>query len=172
MIRHIRIARTLKKQLNNLRQTGTKGKLAATQCETLLDLIRHEGIKTESVYGKRTKKGECRISKCIKYDLGHGYRLVTIREGQDLFMTYIGNHDETDQWLDRHRYDAFTADDQSYIGEDICHEDTAQSQEGISDLQEEQMRIDPYEEKLLEMVDEALLKEVFQGLYYKQLVAE
>jgi len=50
-----------------------------------------------------TKYGEHRIIKCIKYDLGCGYRLITIRRGDQVFVSYIGTHDECDRWIENNR---------------------------------------------------------------------
>lgn len=171
MIRHLHIARTLDKQLKSLRRAGKKAEWAAVQCEHLLNLIRHEDLKNEALYCKRTKKGEYRISNCVKYDLGHGYRMVTVRNGQHLFILFIGGHDETDQWLDRHRYDVFQADDTTYFEEQISHDFEEYCHEVADETRGEVELVDHYEEQLLEKVDEELLKSVFQGLFQKQPVA-
>lgn len=162
------MARTLEKQLKALRRAGKKGEWAARQCENLLELIRHEGLRHEAVYCKRTKNGEYRIGNCVKYDLGNGYRMVTIRDGRHLFIPFIGGHDETDQWLDRHRYDTFAPDDRVYLHESIGSDDEQQCRDTICEAYENEIRADPYEEELMERVDESLLKTVFQGLFLKQ----
>ena len=48
-----------------------------------------------------TNHGESRIQHCVKYDLGKGYRLVTIKHKGIVSLEFVGNHDETDKWLDR-----------------------------------------------------------------------
>ena len=48
-----------------------------------------------------TNHGETRIKHCVKYDLGQGYRLVTIKHKGIISLEYVGNHDDTDKWLDR-----------------------------------------------------------------------
>ncbi len=151
-------------------RAGKMGESAAARCERLLDLIRSKGLMAEAVYGKRTKNGEYRISKCIKYDLGGGYRLVTIKDGQSLFVPFVGDHDETDLWLEHHRYDSYHGDDPAYLSEDICPGDQPQEEQlEIEDSREGEV-LDPYEEQLLAKVDETMLKSVFHGLFQKQQV--
>ena len=48
-----------------------------------------------------TNHGENRIQHCVKYDLGKGYRLVTIKHKGVISLEFVGNHKETDKWLDR-----------------------------------------------------------------------
>ena len=48
-----------------------------------------------------TNHGESRIQHCVKYDLGKGYRLVTIKHKGVISLEFVGNHNETDKWLDR-----------------------------------------------------------------------
>lgn len=55
------------------------------------------------VRSQTTDHGETRIKNCVKYDLGNGYRLVTIQQADVIVFVYIGDHDSTQQWLDRHR---------------------------------------------------------------------
>lgn len=57
-----------------------------------------------------TDHGESRIKNCIKYDLGNGYRLVTVDFGEVVMLCYAGSHDEVDHWLDANRGQSFTYD--------------------------------------------------------------
>jgi superfamily I DNA/RNA helicase len=57
-----------------------------------------------------TDHGEIRIKNCIKYDLGNGYRLVTVDFGEVVMLCYAGSHEEVDHWLDANRGQTFTYD--------------------------------------------------------------
>ncbi len=57
-----------------------------------------------------TDHGESRIKNCVKYDLGNGYRLVTVDFGEVVMLCYAGSHDEVDHWLDANRGQSFTYD--------------------------------------------------------------
>lgn len=119
---------------------------------------------TEELYNKQTKNGEQRIRNCIKYDLGCGYRLVTIRLADRLFIPFIGDHDETDQWFERHKQDIFSPLDPLYHCERrTATEELSEPTPQTENQQEE--RLDLYEEQLQAKLDEAMLKAVFPGLY-------
>ncbi|MFA6286974.1 MAG: UvrD-helicase domain-containing protein [Opitutaceae bacterium] len=57
-----------------------------------------------------TDHGESRIKNCIKYDLGNGYRLVSVDFGEVVMLCYAGSHDEVNHWLDVNRGQSFTYD--------------------------------------------------------------
>ena len=48
-----------------------------------------------------TDRGESRIKNCVKYDLGNGFRLVTVQYGDVVVVLHIGDHDSTQRWLDK-----------------------------------------------------------------------
>ena len=47
-----------------------------------------------------TNNGESRIRGCVKYDLGGGYRLVTVQTKNFVALCYVGSHDDVDRWLE------------------------------------------------------------------------
>lgn len=86
-----------------LRRTGGAGILLADKADGIIAKLESGMIcQIVSKIGTRTLYGEKRIRKCVKYDLGYGYRLVTVRRGDCLFITYLGTHDECDRWLAEH----------------------------------------------------------------------
>ena len=50
--------------------------------------------------GSFTKYGEKRIKNCRKYDLGCGYRLITVERGETVFVSFMGTHDNCQRWLE------------------------------------------------------------------------
>jgi hypothetical protein len=50
-----------------------------------------------------TNNGETRIPNALKYDLGEGWRLVTAQTEKMCTFLFVGDHDDTDKWLDRHK---------------------------------------------------------------------
>ncbi|NNF99805.1 MAG: hypothetical protein HKM93_10540 [Desulfobacteraceae bacterium] len=50
--------------------------------------------------GSFTKYGENRIRNCRKYDLGCGYRLITLQRGETVFIPFLGTHDACQLWLE------------------------------------------------------------------------
>lgn len=51
----------------------------------------------------RTKWGENRIKKCVKYDLTGFCRCLAIQDNGVVLLAYVGTHDQCQKWLDRHR---------------------------------------------------------------------
>ena len=164
MIRYIHYSWSLEKQLGGLRKAGKKAELAAGKCEIILNEIKQNGCQCETVLCQRTRNGELRIKNCVKYDLGGGYRLVTIRVDCHLFIPFIGSHDDTDQWIEHHRYDTFVPRKLLYR----CEERVAQSDIAEKCQSEPQMIDDlgdEYEDQLIARLDEGQLKLIFQGLF-------
>lgn len=167
MIRSIHCSRLLERQLAALRKAGKKGEIAANQFERILTCLKYSGPKSEGIYIKRTKNGEYRLKNCVKYDLGCGYRVITVRIGDRLYVPFLGVHDAANQWLERHGQDGFLPQESFYLQAIfVSHEQCiGDPEQDISQLREED---DLYEEQLLARLDESLLKDVFQGLYRKQ----
>ncbi|MGD1084649.1 MAG: UvrD-helicase domain-containing protein [Verrucomicrobiota bacterium] len=80
-----------------LRCGGAHSQAAKKACEIENKL--RLGIDVRS---QTTDHGESRIKNCIKYDLGNGYRLVTVQQAEVVVLVYIGDHDSTQKWLARH----------------------------------------------------------------------
>jgi superfamily I DNA/RNA helicase len=57
-----------------------------------------------------TDHGESRLKNCVKYDLGNGYRLVTVDFKEVVILCYAGKHDDVDHWLDHNQGQTFTYD--------------------------------------------------------------
>ena len=57
------------------------------------------------------KHGEKRIKSCRKFDLGYGFRLITLQRGVKVFVPFLGTHDECQRWLENNsRLKGVTAD--------------------------------------------------------------
>lgn len=158
-------AKSLNAQLEELSKAGKQGRLAATQVTRILDTIRRDGFSKDSLTTKRTKKGEARIDKCIKYDLGHGYRLVTVRWQDHLYITFVGSHDKADLWLEHNRLDDINTKKSCFRVEKITTR--AQAEKRAATVCTVPCQ-DMYEEMLLSKVNEKILRQVFSGLISNQ----
>lgn len=165
---YLHIAHSLDRQLRKLSASCKKSEYAVHKCEQLLQDIRDFGVHHEKISSKRTKKGEARIRNCVKYDMGAGFRLVTVMNDNHLFVTFLGSHDDTDQWFVRHKADDFIPENPYYGCEEISVEEGGDGTElrGDSHLDE----VDDYEKQLEERLDESILLSVFQGLNRNRLV--
>ena len=94
-----------------LEKAGKSGKNLAQKATSIIDSlasgdVRHHMDAIESY----TKYGENRIKNCRKYDLGCGYRLITLQRGKTVFIPFLGSHDECQRWLENNsRLKAFHA---------------------------------------------------------------
>ncbi|HSO18507.1 MAG TPA: hypothetical protein VLT88_03555 [Desulfosarcina sp.] len=50
-----------------------------------------------------TKNGDARIKGCRKFDLGAGYGLVSVKQGNDLYLLFVRTHDECSRWIENNR---------------------------------------------------------------------
>jgi hypothetical protein len=90
------------RQLASLRKAGRKAAIAAGKADGIVHKL-IQGCRLPDENRMVTKNGEYRIRKCVKYDLGCGYRLITIWRGERVFVSYIGTHDECDRWIENNR---------------------------------------------------------------------
>jgi hypothetical protein len=170
MIRYTHYSWSLPKQLEGLRKAGKKAELAAGKCAIILNDMRKYGCQSETVLCHRTRNGELRIKNCVKYDLGSGYRLVTIKVGCHLFIPFVGSHDDTDQWIEHHRYDTFAPRKLLYRCEErVVQADVAEISHSAPQVVGN--RGDEYEEQLIARLDEGQLKSIFQGLFMNPSLA-
>jgi hypothetical protein len=163
MALYLHISDFVERQLAKMSDGNKNADLAVLKCKQLLSDIREYGLHHDRVVSKRTKKGEQRIKNCVKYDMGSGYRLVTVLCGDYLYVTFLGSHDETDLWFDRHKGDDFTKENPNHKLERIhVRENLEESQSLIG---AELVEVDDYEAELESKLDEAILLSIFQGLY-------
>lgn len=159
---YLHLASTLERQLEKTADYNKKGHLAILKCRQLLRDIKEYGPSHESVTVKRTKHGEHRIKNCVKYDMGCGYRLVTVMNGKHLFVTFLGSHDETDLWFDRHKGDKFNPDNLDYDWEHIHICENSETAETVT--KGGVIEQDAYERELEAKLDENILLAIFSGL--------
>lgn len=102
MIQYVHIDFRFGKQLSVLRQAGKKAALAADKTEDIISRLKKGTLRPEQL-GNTTKHGELRIKGCMKYDLGSGYRLVTLKAEGALFVLFAGTHDDCHRWIENNR---------------------------------------------------------------------
>ena len=92
----------IEKQIRLLRRGGKKGNLAAEQAEAIIGRLATDAFIPADA-GSTTKHGELRIKGCVKYDLGSGYRLLTCKLGDHMFVMFAGSHDDCNRWIENNR---------------------------------------------------------------------
>ena len=96
------------KSLDLLKRGDGRAMLAARCAESIIRALAAGDLA--AVLHKLTCNGEARLEKGVKFDLGGGYRLVSVRQGKTLLLLFAGSHDDCDRWLERHRGVTFTCD--------------------------------------------------------------
>ena len=71
-----------------LRDGGPHGRAAQKAIEIQDWLQRDVDLRSQA-----TDHGETRIKGCVKYDLGNGFRLITVRRGDSVVLLTLGSHD-------------------------------------------------------------------------------
>jgi hypothetical protein len=102
MIKHLYLDIRVLKHIEALKRSGKKAALAAARAEKLIAGLEAHGRVPDSA-ATLTRHGELRIKGARKYDLGSGYRLITFKQGQRLFLLFAGSHDNCDRWLENNR---------------------------------------------------------------------
>jgi hypothetical protein len=90
------------KKLDQLRRSDKKAGNAAVKAQDIMVRLQAGSVIPDKV-GNITKHGELRIKGVMKYDLGSGYRLVTYKQGDQLFLLHIGTHDDCHRWIENNR---------------------------------------------------------------------
>jgi len=148
------------KQLKALGKTDKKGALAAERAAEIIRQLAVDGWQCVAMKNKRTRRGELRVRKCLKYDLGSGYRLISLRRDSELFLLYVGTHDECDRWLNKKRGSRLQVEPEGFIF--IAGNGKAPTGQPADTVIEE--RADEYEEQLSARLSDTVLRQVFRGI--------
>lgn len=161
MIENVYVHTKVEKEIQRLHNQENTPAFAAKKADQIIRSLAN-GTKP-ALAGKLTKSGDARMKKCLKYDLGKGYRLICVKERKSMYVLYTGSHDSCDTWLDKHRnfkIDAFM----EYLN--TCYSvdslDSCNSSSWCSDEYDEEMDQD-YDDILMSKITEKDLRAVFQG---------
>jgi hypothetical protein len=155
MISHIHNIHNLQKRFEELKRTCTQGCKAAYRASQLVSAMKQGAQRP--VHRKLTRHGELRIKNCKKFDLGGGYRLITVQQGTHIHLLYAGSHDDCHQWIENHRGYVPVADDP----EDVF---TVTRPETTSLYEQPETSERDYEDLLMQKIDDRMLRWVFRGL--------
>ena len=84
-----------------LKKTGKAGTTLSNKAKCVIESLASGTARHHmDAIGSFTKYGEKRIRNCRKYDLGCGYRLITLQRGDTVFIPFLGTHDKCQLWLE------------------------------------------------------------------------
>lgn len=96
------------KALGKVFLSGDDAKRAALKVKAILGSL-HE-VNPFSGIVRNTWHGESRIPHSAKYELGGGWRLVTYQNSKTCGFLFMGNHDDTERWLETNKGQKFAID--------------------------------------------------------------
>ena len=102
-----------------------------------------------------TNHGETRIKNCVKYDLGNGWRLVTQQTTKTCTFLYIGDHEDTERWLNNHRGEEIGVKDKQLVRvPGVSHDDVPSRRQTV----------DQHYIALVDLIDPNSMDHVLYGL--------
>jgi hypothetical protein len=158
MMHLVHIDPRLDRHIEDLRRAGKKGRIAADHADQVIAAMKNGG-PGEARLLPQTHKGENRLDGCVKYDLGGGYRMLTVKHGRERFVLFAGSHDECDRWIENNRELALEAIRERCRQYRIAHEPGA----GPADRLDPDRDVRPDDEPGL-VLDQRILRLVFAGL--------
>ena len=147
------------RRLDTLKRGGKKPFLAARRAQELIKKLFKEDLTFLKETDNLTKHGELRIDKCRKYDLGGGYRLICVKQGEDLIISHVGTHDNCDRWIENNR--RFEPELSEMREETFLAEEEEPGNQSPEPEIDEEM---DYDDILMKKIDDNMLREIFCGL--------
>jgi hypothetical protein len=100
-MKYLHISAKVESRIEDLNKSGKAGKSLAQKAIRIIESLTSGTLRHHmAAIGSYTKYGEKRIKNCRKYDLGCGYRLITLQQGTMVFIPFFGTHDECQRWLE------------------------------------------------------------------------
>ena len=99
-MQYLHLSAKVENRIESLENEGKAGRALAQRAQRLIDTLAAACGQRQLQGIKLTKYGEKRIAACRKYDLGCGYRLITLQRGEQVWISFLGTHDESHRWLE------------------------------------------------------------------------
>lgn len=100
-MKYLYVSARVERRIAALKKAGKAGAGLAEKTVHIIESLSSGTVRNHMEGpGSCTKYGEKRIKNCRKYDLGCGYRLITLQRGGKIYIPFIGTHDECQRWLD------------------------------------------------------------------------
>ncbi len=156
------ISSKVERRIASLEKAGKPGRILAQKATGIIVSLASGDVRSHmDVVERYTKYGEKRIKNCHKYNLGRGYRLITLQRGKTIFIPFLGSHDESQRWLENNsRLKAFNAGK----GKTIYIEDRKSSPANLKGVDNTDMDIDGDGDVFLQKLTDKELRSVFNGL--------
>ena len=102
-MKFVYLSSKVQNRIESLKKSGRAGNQLARKAIRIIANLTSGSVQSHrDAIDSYTKYGENRIKNCRKYDLGCGYRLITIQRNSKTYIPFLGPHDECQRWLDNH----------------------------------------------------------------------
>ena len=100
-MKFIYVSKKVETCIEALKKTGKAGTTLSNKAKCVIESLASGTARHHmDAIGSFTKYGEKCIRNCHKYDLGCGYRLITLQRGDTVFIPFLGTHDNCQRWLE------------------------------------------------------------------------
>jgi hypothetical protein len=100
-MKYIHVSKKVETCIEALQENGKAGTTLANKAKCIIENLASGAAQHHmDAIGSFTKYGEKRIKNCRKYDLGCGYRLITLQRGETVYIPFLGTHDNCQRWLE------------------------------------------------------------------------
>ncbi|MGB5423753.1 MAG: hypothetical protein WBN03_16440 [Desulfobacterales bacterium] len=100
-MKFIYVSKKVETCIEALQKNGKAGTTLANKVKCVIgSLVSGVAQHHMDAIGSFTQNGEKRIRNCRKYDLGCGYRLITLQRGETVYIPFLGTHDNCQRWLE------------------------------------------------------------------------
>jgi hypothetical protein len=160
-MRYVHISDRVERRIRELKRSGKAGCVLAAKAARIIEsLVSGAVCHHMDPIGSYTKYGEKRIKNCRKYDLGCGYRLITLQRGAKVFIPFFGTHDECQRWLEGNsRLKKITPRSGTVFEISSDNRSSARSPREDDILFEEDA-----DDELLQKLTDKILRRIFSGL--------
>ncbi|ACN13920.1 hypothetical protein HRM2_08070 [Desulforapulum autotrophicum HRM2] len=162
MIDYIHINSKILKLLDEANELENVNAFAAKKADAIINALLM-GVKPVRA-GKLTRNGDARIKRCLKYDLGQGFRLVCVKDGRDFYVLFTGSHDSCDTWMDKHRNLKLSGIMDVMESLKVRPQKDSLSETAYCTKTDDKDDYDDYDDFFERQIPQKVLRTVFQGL--------
>jgi len=94
MTKRLYIHPKVEKALDQMKSLDNAPKVAAKRAEAIINALKNGTIMARA--GRLSKTKDARIRRLFKYDLGKGFRLISLKDKSGLYILFVGPHDRCD----------------------------------------------------------------------------
>lgn len=157
MIRFLHLTHRFEKQLEAMGRSHKMAVAASRKADAIIARLLENGQGPLNEAGKISRHGEHRIRNAVKFDIGKGYRMLGVKEEDDLTLLFVGTHDDCAAWIENNRR-LETPCERTRIR-------TLEAEHGPASATPPPASTEPdYDDLLLARITEQDLNVVFQGL--------